>query len=233
MVFLSLLCRMVNDRLPAWELESDPVRRHMHGHAHRARRRIVCVRPPGRVASRRGADQRGRRRALPQFDPHAEGALCAEQSQRLDRPGHALRAAARPHALRVRPPLAAQDRGRRIPGHDVGSGDQGLRSVADRLDRCIVPGRGSDQAVGRPAGREIRAGAQRAPGADHQPGAQAAGGQGDRPLLGKSVGSARLDGHRPARRPGHHRAVQHADRHAACRTRCSRTKAGAEPARAL
>ena len=43
-----------------------------------------------------------------------ESALRAEQSQRLGGAGHALCAPSRPHALRVRRALAAQDRGRRL-----------------------------------------------------------------------------------------------------------------------
>ncbi len=70
--------------------------------------------------------------------------------------GHALSAPPRPHALRVRRTLAAQDRGRRLSGDDVGQRhrDFGQWPIGWTAASFLV--KDPLQLVGRPAGREAR-----------------------------------------------------------------------------
>ena len=79
-----------------------------------------------------------------------------------------------------------------------------FRPVADRLDRRLVPGQGAVVAVAATSRSRSSSGARRPAGRSpwcQTP--QAAGRQGDRPLVGKPDAAARLDDHRQSRQQGH------------------------------
>ena len=226
---------MVNGRLPGWEGRSDSAvfGEHMAAHAHSSRclvrRRPVaarrCCRPTpsrARSACRRSSSTSTRSASLKaRFVQSNPNGSVVQGTLYVRRPGRMRFEYDAPSQLKI-----VAD-GYQVTMWDNATRDFGQWPIGWTAASFLV--KDPLVAVGRPAGREARAG-QRPAGSDHEPGAQAAGRQGDRPSCGKSVAAARLDHHRQPRQPRHRLAVRTCRPACSWPIRCSRTKVAADAA---